>query len=58
MYNIQNSKALWDFGSYPERKDDGWLFEREVLEFRWEKNDEPSQIDLVFKQIKLNTLIL
>ena len=34
MYNIQNSKAPWDFGSYPERKGDGLLFEKEVQEIQ------------------------
>ena len=34
MYNVQNSKALWDFGSYPERKGDGLLFEKEVLDIQ------------------------
>jgi len=33
--HVQNSKALWDFGSYPERKDnDGLLFEKEVLDIQ------------------------
>ena len=27
-------KDLWDFGSYPERKGDGLLFEREVLDIQ------------------------
>ena len=27
---VQNSEALWDFGSYPEGKGDGLLFEKEV----------------------------
>jgi len=31
---IQMSKALWDFGSYPERKGDGLLFEKEVLDIQ------------------------
>ena len=34
MYNVQNSKALWDFGSYPEGKGDGLLFEKEVLDIQ------------------------
>ena len=34
MYNIQNSKALWDFGTCPERKGDGLLFEKEVQEIQ------------------------
>ena len=28
---VQNSEALWDFGSYPEGKGNGLLFEKEVL---------------------------
>merc|ERR1712018_734762 len=34
---VQASDArrdLWDFGSYPERKDDGLLFEKEVLDIQ------------------------
>ena len=35
---VQISKALcqrlWDFGSYPERKGDGLLFEKEVLDIQ------------------------
>merc|ERR1712233_126676 len=27
-------RDLWDFGSYPERKDDGLLFEKEVLDIQ------------------------
>ena len=31
---VQMSKALWDFGSYPERKGDGLLFEKEGLDIQ------------------------
>ena len=27
-------RDLWDFGSYPERKGDGLLFEKEVLDIQ------------------------
>ena len=30
-------RDLWDFGSYPERKDDGLLFEKEVLDIQVRK---------------------
>ena len=31
---FQNPNPLWDFGSYPERKGDVLLFEKEVLDIQ------------------------
>ena len=53
--HVQNSKALWDFGSYPERKDnDGLLFEKEVLDIQVGKGSK-SFVFTVFKNANLHS---
>ena len=42
---VQMSKALWDFGSYPERKGDGLLFEKEVLDKQVGKGSKYFQLN-------------
>ena len=51
---FQNPNPLWDFGSYPERKGEGLLFEKEVLDIQVGKGSKCLFFRLVFRSAKDN----